>query len=445
VKDVRTKGSQYQQGSIRKVRKAKGYAWEVRFSEWFNGKRFQRTMTFQGNAYPKESDVRKAIELTVSQINSGTARERADAKFGAIITLYRRKFLPSERRLLELKKKLRKVFRENVALVDAFTVAREDEIDEINLMLKAAATAENINLLAQRLAVPQAPDLQFSTRQHHEYLLDHYIEPKFSKVPLREMKVLLVEDWLESLLGEKGRPLAGTTKASIRTLLSNCFNLAAKHEYISAFHQNPMYLVKIKGVSERQKEIQQITVNQFKVLLADLPEVLKMLVVVDAALGLRISELLALKWEDLDIENKTIFIRRKFTRGRIGKTKTPALCAKLPVADILLEMLLEWKKKIGESEWIFPSTRTGGPRSGSMLLQKGLKPIAAKHGIPGLTWHALRHACRAWLSSGGANITTQKGLLRHADESTTSDVYGYPMTEDMRKAHDNLVSQLIQR
>ncbi len=81
---MRVKRSQYQQGSIRKVRKAKGYAWEVRFSEWLNGKRYQRTMTLQGT--------------------------EANAKFGAIMTLYRRKFLPSESRLLELKKKLHEVF-----------------------------------------------------------------------------------------------------------------------------------------------------------------------------------------------------------------------------------------------------------------------------------------------------------------------------------------------
>ncbi len=67
-------------------------------------------MRFQGTKYPKEADVRKAIELTVSQINSWTAGEKADAKFGAIITLYRRKFLPGERRLIEIKKKLHKVF-----------------------------------------------------------------------------------------------------------------------------------------------------------------------------------------------------------------------------------------------------------------------------------------------------------------------------------------------
>lgn len=442
---MRTKRSQYQQGSIRKLRKAKGYVWEVRFSEWLNGQRFQRTMRFQGTEYPKEADVRKAIELTVSQINSGTAGEKADAKFGAIITLYRRKFLPSESRLLELKKKLHRVFPADGVLVDAFTVAREDELEEINLMLKAPATPENINLLAQRLMVPNAPELEFSTREHHAYLLDHYIEPGFANVPIREMKVLMIDEWLLSLRGAKGRPLAGTTKASIRTLLSKCFKLAAKHEFISAFEHNPMQLIEVKGVSKRQKEIQQITVDQFKALRTDLPDVLDMMVLVDAAFGLRISELLALQWQDIDVAKKTVFIQRKFTRGRIGKTKTKASCATLPVADGLLDILMDWKKKVGDSEWVFPSSRTGGPRSGSMLLQKGLKPIAAKHGVPGLTWHALRHACRAWLSSGGATLTTQKGLLRHADESTTSDIYGYPMTDDMRKAHDNLVSQLLKQ
>ena len=75
------------------------------------------------------------------------------------------------------------MFPADCALVDAFTVAREDEIDEINLMLKAAATPENISLLAQRLTVPNAPDLEFSTREHHAYLLNHYIEPRFANVP----------------------------------------------------------------------------------------------------------------------------------------------------------------------------------------------------------------------------------------------------------------------
>jgi len=87
----------------------------------------------------------------------------------------------------------------------------------------------------------------------------------------------MIDEWLLSLRGAKGRPLAGTTKASIRTLLSKCFKLAAKHEFISAFEHNPMQLIEVKGVSKRQKEIQQITVDQFKAIRTDLPDVLDMM------------------------------------------------------------------------------------------------------------------------------------------------------------------------
>jgi integrase len=206
----------------------------------------------------------------------------------------------------------------------------------------------------------------------------------------------MIDDWLLSLRGAKGRPLAGTTKSSIRSLLSKCFDLAAKHEFISAFEKNPMHRVEVKGVSKRQKEVQRITVDQFRSIRRDLPEVLNMLVVVDAALGLRISELLALKWEDLDFEKKTIFIRRKFTRGRIGKTKTPASCAMLPVADGLIEMLIDWKKKIGESEWIFPSTRTGGPRSGSQAMARPSWRSCPRWATSRYSFSSLVRACGAY-------------------------------------------------
>jgi hypothetical protein len=70
--------------------------------------------------------------------------------------------------------------------------------------------------------------------------------------------------------------------------------------------------------------------------------------------------------------------------------------------------------------------------------------FAAKHGVSGLTWPVQRYACRAWLSSGGATLATQEGLLCHAEDSTTSDIYRYRMTEDMGKAHDQLVSHLLE-
>ena len=59
----------YQQGSITRVPRSYGYAWKVRFSEWVGGKRHQKCLTFDAIKYPNESDVRKALELTVHQQN----------------------------------------------------------------------------------------------------------------------------------------------------------------------------------------------------------------------------------------------------------------------------------------------------------------------------------------------------------------------------------------
>ena len=184
----------------------------------------------------------------------------------------------------------------------------------MNLLLGSARTPETLKTIVERLNFPNDPKLEFSDREHHAYLFDDYIEPQFSNIPIREMKVLMIEEWFAGLRLAKGRPLAGTTKSAIRTLLRKCFKLAAKHEFISAFEHNPMQLIVAASVSERQKELQQITVDQFKAIRAVLSEVLSGMVQVDAACGLRISELLALRWEDVDFAKKTVFIRCKFTQ-----------------------------------------------------------------------------------------------------------------------------------
>jgi integrase len=371
---MRAKRARYQQGSIRKVPRAKGHAWEVRFSEWKGGKRHQRTLTFDPAEYPTEKDVRRALELTVSQVNAGTGAAKADAKFMDVCALYRQEHMPT---------------------------------------------------------------LEHSTRYTNAYLLDDYIEAHFGHTPIRDVKPLEIDRWIKSL------KLAATTKASIRSIMSVCFNLAALHEYVPPMQRNPMSLIKLKGVSKRQKKISEVTVAQFKTIYARLPEPLNVMVLLAGAYGLRVSELLALKWEDIDERARTISIVRKFTRGKIGKTKTAASEAPLPLSDGIRKVLMAWKPKTGGSEWLFPSPRTGGPRSASMLLQKGLKPIAKELGLENVGFHTLRHACRSWLSSGGAALGTQKDLMRHADISTTANIYGHALTEDMRKAHERLVGKLL--
>ncbi|MGD0940078.1 MAG: tyrosine-type recombinase/integrase [Terracidiphilus sp.] len=367
--------ARYQQGNIRKVPRASGFAWEARFANGkVDGKQKYKSYYFDGAQYPTEASVRTALQHKVVLTNSAAGRAKVDARFQDIIEIYRAKHLPN---------------------------------------------------------------LEHSTQQTNSYLIDSYIEPEFGERKITEITPLAVLDWFDSL------NLAGTTKSSIRSVLSVSLRLAAIHGYIPISDARAMSLVTIKGVSKRQKKKKQITMDWFHRLIKALPEPLNIMVIVDGCLGLRISELVALKWEDVDPKIRTIMIQRKFTHGKLGKTKTDASEAGLPLGKELFEILDYWKPKANGSEWVFPSNRTGGVRSASMLLQKGIQPVAKQIGLGHITWHMLRHACRSWLDSIRTPTGVQKDLLRVADISTAMNIYGHALTDDMRKSHNKLVKQLI--
>jgi integrase len=366
--------TRYQQGSIRKVARATGFAWEARFSEVVNDKRKFKSLYFSGSEYPTEGSVRKALELAIVQRNSDHDREKVDAKFGAVTALYRDWHLPN---------------------------------------------------------------LRHSTQQTNRYLLASYIEPRFAGSPLRSVTPLVVTEWLRHL------QLRPTSKASIRSVLRVCFDLASLHQFLPANERNPMSLVKIKGTSKRQKAITKISIKQFQDLVQSLPEPINLMVLLTGCYGLRVSETLALQWRDLDPENKEIMIQRAFTHGALDEPKTPASTARLPMHDSLFRILEQWRPKTDGSEWVFPSRRTGGVRSASALLTKGLQPVARQIGLGHMTWHTLRHACRSWLDSGKTQLGVQKDLLRHADIGTTMNVYGGALSTDMKRAHNRLVNRLV--
>jgi hypothetical protein len=113
--------------------------WEVRFSEYLNGKRHQKCLTFDPSEYPTEASVRKAIEQQVILQNSKTGRVKVGAGFGAICALYRREHLPT---------------------------------------------------------------LRHSTQGTNEYLLRDYIEPQWSADLLPDVSPLAVSSWIANSEGE---------------------------------------------------------------------------------------------------------------------------------------------------------------------------------------------------------------------------------------------------
>ena len=86
---VKITRNRYQQGSIRKVPRAKGFAWEYRYYVTSDGKRKLTMQTFSGKVYATEADVRRAVGARVPDLNDGTIYSPSVAvTFGALLDRY---------------------------------------------------------------------------------------------------------------------------------------------------------------------------------------------------------------------------------------------------------------------------------------------------------------------------------------------------------------------
>lgn len=86
---------------------------------------------------------------------------------------------------------------------------------------------------------------------------------------------------------------------------------------------------------------------------------------------------------------------------------------------------------------------TGKPYQAGILRSRHLDPLAEKVGVPRLSWHCFRHSFRSWLDVIGTAPGQQMTLMRHADISTTMNVYGAGMLDSKREILAKLHGQTV--
>ena len=149
--------------------------------------------------------------------------------------------------------------------------------------------------------------------------------------------------------------------------------------------RNPLELVKVKGGSKRQKALVTLTSEEFLLLLTELREPIRTMAIVAMCIGLRISEVLALRWESLNFEAGTMLVERAVVNGRIGPTKTETSKDDVPLDGELATILLELQATQGRTTGLlFPSPLTGGCYHAGMIQKLHLKPAGERIGIKGL-------------------------------------------------------------
>ena len=125
----------------------------------------------------------------------------------------------------------------------------------------------------------------FSTRAGYECYLDNWILPRWQDHKLDQVKPVAVEAWLDSIKRARG------TRAKIRNIMSALFHHAMRYEWLDT---NPIKLVRQSAKRERTPDV--LELDELRLLLTKLEIRERTLVLLDAATGLHVSELLALRW-----------------------------------------------------------------------------------------------------------------------------------------------------
>jgi len=286
----------------------------------------------------------------------------------------------------------------------------------------------------------EAEQITYNTLASYRSMIGRHIRPKWGDTYVEDVRPALVQDWLRRL------EFSPKYKGHIRSLMYRLFDKAMLWELLRV-ERNPMDLVEVKGISKRKKRPRILQVKDAWQILDVLVQPFRTIVLIALCFGLRISEILGLRWTDFDFKRSVVLIQRSAVGKRLNKLKTEYSEDEVPLErDFILE-LKKWQMLCRESEggWLFPSPATDRPYHADSIRADYLVPTGLQLGLGRIGFHAFRHTYRAWLDETGAPVGVQQKLMRHAHVSTTMDQYGNASALAKRKANRPIVQRLLRR
>ena len=383
--------NRYQQGSLRKVRRKSGVeVWEYRYRNHAEPGSPMRQLTLSTLEYPTKTLALIHLQENVLRINGpGSFNAHNKPTLGLVI--------------------------------DRFSI--EERIEEIVKQPPGETTITD--------------GFSYSTAAGYRSYLKKHIKPRWGSTAIADIMPFEATQWLKAL------PLSPKTRGHVRALMHLLFERAMLWGLIEV-QCNPMGLVKLKGTSKRLKKPQILTPEQFHELTAVLREPHKTMTVIAMCTGLRVSEVLALRWEHFDFRAGVLLVQDGVVNGRIAGVKTDASNDYVPLDPAFAQILLDWKGE-ESSGLVFPSPVTGGCYYAGAIQKEVLKPVGKQIGLVGIGWHIFRHTYRSLLDETGAPIGVQQKLMRHSNVATTMNVYGNATVRAKKDANSKVVEMVMKQ
>jgi integrase len=236
-------------------------------------------------------------------------------------------------------------------------------------------------------------------------------ERRLDRVTRRDLR-LLVEDLLE----------LGLDASSVRNALMPLRVLLRRAVEDGELAVNPAAGIALPAVRGRRDRI--ASPEEVRQLLAALPQPDRALWATAFYAGLRRGELVALRWQDVDLERRLLRVERAYDekahafvepKSRAGRRVVPIIAALATAFD-------EHRTSAGAGELVFASRR-GEPACGSTLWRRA-RAAWGEAGFAPIGLHEARHTYASTLIAAGADAKTVATLMGHASVQTTYDLYG---------------------
>lgn len=330
----------------------------------------------------------------------------------------------------------------------SFKGTKRDAAIELAKLITAAASGEMVD--PTRVTVKEflerwerdwvTTNVSPKTGERYRELMRLHVSPHVGATKLQKLRpVHLVE-----LYGKLAAALAPRTIGHVHRVLHQALARAVEWDLLTA---NVAERVTPPRVED--EEVQILPVDQLKAIIAEASRRGWIAPIAKLALatGMRRGELLALRWQDLDLERGRVTVARSLEQTKAGlrfkepKTKRGRRTITLP-ASAVADLRTHWREqqevrlKLGAGksppEALVFSDIDGSPRLPQTVSQTWMKVTAAAK--VEATFHSLRHTHASHLIAAGVDVLTISRRLGHASPTITLEVYGHLMPQADDKA-----------